>query len=156
VLDGRADGTHRPAHLALGSGRIPRRLGPGRVRRRRLSRRRGRLRRRRRVGGMVSEMARTGTIARAYRHMRHGAHSARRAFPDAALERIEAAIERSEREHHAELRVAIEASLPLRDVFRGRTPRDRALEVFAQTGVWDTEANNGVLLYVLLADHAVE
>lgn len=104
----------------------------------------------------MSEMARTGTIARAYRHMRHDAHSARRAFPDAALERIEAAIERSEREHHAELRVAIEASLPLRDVFRGRTPRDRALEVFAQTGVWDTEANNGVLLYVLLADHAVE
>jgi uncharacterized membrane protein len=88
--------------------------------------------------------------------MGHGAFSARRAFPDAALARIEEAIERSERAHTAELRVAIEASLPLRDVWRGRSPRERALEVFAQTNVWDTEANNGVLLYVLLADHAVE
>lgn len=97
-----------------------------------------------------------GTIARWWAHMRHGAFSARRVFPDALLKRIEEAIERSEREHSAELRFAIEASLPLSDVVRGRSPRERALEVFAQTGVWDTEANNGVLLYVLLADHAVE
>ncbi|MCD6673497.1 MAG: TPM domain-containing protein [Burkholderiaceae bacterium] len=97
-----------------------------------------------------------GTIARWWAHLRHGASSARRAFPDAALARIEQAIERSEREHTAELRFAIEASLPIDDVRRGRSPRERALEVFANTGVWDTEANNGVLLYVLLADHAVE
>jgi len=88
--------------------------------------------------------------------MRHGAFSARRAFPDAVLASIEEAIERSEREHTAELRFAVEASLPLDDVRRGRSPRERALEVFAHAGVWDTEANNGVLLYVLLADHAVE
>lgn len=97
-----------------------------------------------------------GMIVRWWAHMRHGVFSARRAFPDAALARIEEAIERSERAHTAELRFAIEASLPLDDVRRGRSPRERALEVFAQTGVWDTEANNGVLLYVLLADHAVE
>lgn len=97
-----------------------------------------------------------GIIARSWAHLRHGAHSARRAFPDATLARIEEAIERSEREHHAELRLVVEASLALRDAWRGRSSRDRALEVFAMTGIWDTEANNGVLLYVLLADHAVE
>lgn len=96
------------------------------------------------------------TITRWWKHARHGAFSARRAFPDALLKRIEQAIERSEQGHTAELRFAIEASLPPGDVLRGRSPRERALEVFANTGVWDTEANNGVLLYVLLADHAVE
>jgi len=104
----------------------------------------------------VTEAAMARTIARWWAHMRHGTFSARRAFPDAALARIEQAIERSEQEHTAELRFAIEASLPIEDVRRGRSPRERALEVFANTGVWDTEANNGVLLYVLLADHAVE
>lgn len=97
-----------------------------------------------------------GRIARGWAHLWHGAHTARRIFPDAALANIEAAIERSERNHSAELRFAIEASLPLADLWRGRSPRERAHEVFAQTGIWDTEANNGVLLYVLLADQAVE
>jgi uncharacterized membrane protein len=41
-------------------------------------------------------------------------------------------------------------------VLRGLSPRERALEVFGRLGVWDTEGNNGVLLYLLLADHAVE
>jgi len=96
------------------------------------------------------------TIARWWAHARCSVFSARRAFPDALLKRIEEAIERSEQGHTAELRFAVEASLPPADVWRGRSPRERALEVFAHTGVWDTEANNGVLLYVLLADHAVE
>ncbi len=96
------------------------------------------------------------TVTRWWKHARHGAFSARRAFPDALLQRVEQAIQRSEQAHTAELRFAIEASLPPTDVWHGRSPRERALEVFASTGVWDTEANNGVLLYVLLADHAVE
>ena len=97
-----------------------------------------------------------GTLARCWAHMRHGSSAARRAFPDALLTRIEEAIEQSEREHSAELCFAVEASLSIPDAWRGRSPRDRAVEVFAQTGVWDTDGNNGVLLYVLLADHAVE
>lgn len=95
-------------------------------------------------------------IARCWEHLRADARAAQRAFPDALLTKIEESISRGERAHSAELRVAIEASLPLADAWRGRTPRDRAVEVFAHTGVWDTERNNGVLLYVLLADHAVE
>lgn len=97
-----------------------------------------------------------GRFARCWKHLRNDAGDARRAFPDALLTRIEESIVASERLHSAELRVAIESSLPLGQIWWGRTPRDRALEVFAQTGVWDTADNNGVLLYVLLADHAVE
>ena len=80
----------------------------------------------------------------------------RRVFHDDLVARVEEAIGRGEQAHSAELRVAIEASLPLREVWRGRTPRDRALEAFGALRVWDTAANNGVLLYVLWADRAVE
>lgn len=97
-----------------------------------------------------------GRFARCWAHLRTDARDARRAFPDSLLTKIEDSIVASERLHSAELRVAIESSLPVAQAWRGRPPRDRALEVFAQTGVWDTANNNGVLLYVLIADHAVE
>jgi uncharacterized membrane protein len=95
-------------------------------------------------------------MARLWAHIKHDERDARRLFPDAALERVERAVEEGERRHGAELRVAIEASLPLHRVLRGLAPRERAIEVFGELRVWDTEANNGVLLYVLLADHAIE
>jgi uncharacterized membrane protein len=79
-----------------------------------------------------------------------------RAFPPHALDTIELAIDESERRHSGEIRFAIEGALEPGDVWQGKTPRERALEVFAALGVWDTEANNGVLIYVLLADHDVE
>ena len=97
-----------------------------------------------------------GTLARSGSHLVNDARSVRRVFHDGLLARIEAAIGDGERAHSAELRVAIEASLPLREIWHGRTPRDRALEVFGALRVWDTAANNGVLLYVLWADRAVE
>ncbi|MGH8765727.1 MAG: TPM domain-containing protein [Burkholderiales bacterium] len=79
-----------------------------------------------------------------------------RAFPRAALARIEAAIRESERSHAGELRFAVEAGLHFTAVFRGVSPRRRAREVFAQLGVWDTEHNSGVLIYVQLVDAAIE
>ncbi len=79
-----------------------------------------------------------------------------RAFPPAALDAIELAIDESERMNTGEIRFAIESALDPDRVWRGTTPRERALEVFAALGVWDTDANNGVLIYVLLADHDVE
>ncbi|KAA0218927.1 MAG: hypothetical protein DWB43_08030 [Lautropia sp.] len=97
-----------------------------------------------------------GRLARTWSHLLNEARTVRRVFHDELLARIEEAIGRSERAHSAELRIAIEASLPLREVWRGRTPRDRALEAFGALRVWDTAANNGVLLYVLWADRAVE
>ncbi len=98
----------------------------------------------------------TNRLKRLVRHLLCDRLAARRAFPESALRRIEERIEASEVEHSAEIRVAIEHSLAPTRVWAGLTPRERALEVFGALRVWDTEANNGVLVYVLLADHAVE
>jgi uncharacterized membrane protein len=91
-----------------------------------------------------------------FRHVFTMQRALHRAFPPAALDAIELAIDESEREHTGEIRFAIEMGLEPGEVWHGKTPRERALEVFAALGVWDTEANNGVLIYVLLADHDVE
>lgn len=80
----------------------------------------------------------------------------RRRLHAAALQRIRAAVAEAESGRGGELRVAIEASLELAALLRGTSARARALEVFASLEVWDTEENNGVLLYVLLADRDVE
>ena len=80
----------------------------------------------------------------------------RRAFSPAALDRIAAAIEVSEKSHRGEIRFAVEGPLEFWPVLRGFTPRQRALEVFSLLGVWDTEENSGVLIYVQLVDHDIE
>lgn len=80
----------------------------------------------------------------------------RRLFSKDALQRIAAAIAASEARHTGEVRFAVESALHPRAVMAGVQARDRAEEVFAQLRVWDTEANNGVLLYLLLADHRIE
>ena len=79
-----------------------------------------------------------------------------RRFPSHALTAIEEAIEASESKHRAQIRVAIEVALDLKDFWRVHTARDRALEVFAELGVWQTRERNGVLIYVLLAERDVE
>ena len=80
----------------------------------------------------------------------------RRAFPQATLDAIEAAIRESETRHGGEIRFAIENGLPAFRVWRGTTGRHRALEVFSFLRVWDTEHNSGVLVYLLLADRDIE
>ncbi|HEX8011475.1 MAG TPA: TPM domain-containing protein [Casimicrobiaceae bacterium] len=82
--------------------------------------------------------------------------TARRKFSAQTLKRIADAIAAGERLHQGQLRFVVEASLPLAQVFRGLEPRARALQLFGQLGIWDTEHNNGVLVYVLLADKDVE
>lgn len=84
------------------------------------------------------------------------APSARRLFPEVALQRITAVIDESEQHHSGEICFAVEPALPLRAVMAGVQARERAEEVFAQLRVWDTRANNGVLIYLLLADHRIE
>lgn len=80
----------------------------------------------------------------------------RRRLPGPAMARVQAAVAEAEQGHGGEIRVAVEAGLGLPALLRGVTARERALEVFSQLRVWDTEDNNGVLLYVLLADRDVE
>jgi uncharacterized membrane protein len=91
-----------------------------------------------------------------FRHSFAVGSSLHRAFPAGTLDAIERAIDESELAHRGEIRFAIEGSLEPGEVWQGKSPRDRALEVFAGLGVWDTHENNGVLIYVLLADRDVE
>ena len=90
------------------------------------------------------------------RHFLTDQHSVRRRFSPQALKRIEDAIAAGERQHVGQVRFVVEASLPLAQILRGLEPRARALELFGRLGVWDTEHNSGVLIYVLLADKDVE
>jgi uncharacterized membrane protein len=101
-------------------------------------------------------MAQRRQLQRLWRHMRSGAWAVRRAFGPPVLAAIEQAVRDWERRHPGEIRFAVEADLPLAAIWAGVTPRQRALQVFANLGVWDTEHNNGVLIYVLLADRDVE
>ena len=93
---------------------------------------------------------------RLLQHRRLDAADAKRLLGAGAAERIEARVAASERRHRGEIRVCIEAGLPLDDLRRGATPRERAVAMFARLGVWDTEHNSGVLIYLLLAEHAIE
>jgi hypothetical protein len=79
-----------------------------------------------------------------------------RAFGKKSLDAIERAIQASEQLHGGEIRFAIEGGLCGMGLLKGQSSRERAVEVFSQLRVWDTEFNNGVLIYVLLADQAVE
>lgn len=90
------------------------------------------------------------------RHMLATPLRVRRAFPPAALAAIEREIAQAEREHRAEIRFAVEGALDALPLLRGQSARERAIEVFSDLRVWDTEENNGVLVYLLLADRDVE
>lgn len=95
-------------------------------------------------------------FARLTRHIFMPRRSLRRAFDVAALNAIEKAITDTEKTHGGEVRIALEASLDPAELFSDITPRQRALQAFSHLGVWDTELNNGVLIYVLWADRDVE
>ena len=93
---------------------------------------------------------------RVLRHLAMPAWRLRQALPRASLQAIETAIGASERTHGGQICFAVETALDLAPLARGQAARERALEVFAQLRVWDTEHNNGVLIYLLLADRDVE
>jgi uncharacterized membrane protein len=93
---------------------------------------------------------------RLWRHLSSTKSAARRLFPAASLQAIQAAIAAGEVAHRAEVRVIIEAALPLAFVLQGGSARRRAVELFTHYRVWDTEENCGLLLYINLADHKVE
>ncbi len=95
-------------------------------------------------------------LRRFARHLYYEARGVSAIFSRESLKRIEVAISASELNHTAEIRVAVEASLGLRELFNKKTPRHRALEAFSLLKVWDTAQNNGVLIYINVADRAVE
>jgi uncharacterized membrane protein len=79
-----------------------------------------------------------------------------RAFPAEIMTEIEAAIKASKTAHVGEISFTVEGALHSTPLFKDRSSRDRALEIFAERRVWDTEHRNGLLIYLLLADRAVE
>lgn len=95
-----------------------------------------------------------GSVRRLFTHL--FTPGAQDRFPAAAMERIAAAIAQGETRHGGEVCFAVEGALDWRDVLRGVQARARALDAFARLRVWDTAANNGVLVYLLLADHRIE
>ncbi len=93
---------------------------------------------------------------RLFRHLLFPDWLTRRHFPEPVLRRIEAAVAESERGHAGELRFAVEGALHPGALWAGVTARERAIDVFSSLRIWDTAANNGVLIYLLLADRDVE
>jgi uncharacterized membrane protein len=91
-----------------------------------------------------------------FRHIMATHWRTRMLFPSAALDAIQQAIASVEQLHDGELRFAVETALTPLHIWHEVAPHDRALEVFGLLRVWDTEANNGVLIYVQLADRHVE
>ena len=95
-------------------------------------------------------------LRRVWRHWCSTAAAGRRAFPPATLKAVGAAIAAGERAHRGELRLIVEAALPLHAAWAGLANRQRAIALFAEHGVWDTEDNCGVLIYVNLAARKVD
>ncbi len=94
-------------------------------------------------------------LGRIVRHLFTLPGAVGRAFDPQARRAIEEVITASEATHRGEIRFAVESRLDLRSLLDGESPKLRALEAFGGLGVWDTEENSGILVYVLLADHHV-
>jgi uncharacterized membrane protein len=95
-------------------------------------------------------------IGRIGKHLIEHRWRVRRIFPPAVLANIEAAIKASEHTHSGQIRFAVEGALDGAPLFRDQPARDRALDIFSQLRIWDTAHNNGVLIYLLLADRDFE
>jgi uncharacterized membrane protein len=95
-------------------------------------------------------------IRRIGRHLVEHRWRLRRIFPPAVLARIEQAIKAGEATHAGQVRFVVEGALDGAPLLRNQPARERALDIFSQLRIWDTVHNNGVLIYLLLADHDFE
>ncbi len=95
-------------------------------------------------------------LTRVLRHLFIPPWRVRVAFPAHSLRAIESAISAAETMHAGQIRFAVESALHLFPLWQDQSARARAVEVFSQLKVWDTQHNNGVLIYLLLADRDVE
>jgi len=79
-----------------------------------------------------------------------------RLLPQAAVENLQTLVQQSERHHSGEICICVEGGLPLSYLWKGLSARQRAVTLFGKLRVWDTDANNGVLIYLQIADRAIE
>ena len=96
------------------------------------------------------------SLVRWWRHLSTGSLARRRAFGPQTMQAIEQAIRDCETRHAGEVRFAVDTALSIGELAAGLTPRQCAIEAFSRLRVWDTAHNNGVLIYLLLADRDVE
>ena len=95
-------------------------------------------------------------FSRVLRHRWLDESDTRKAIPPDLLERLARRVAASEGRHSGEVRIYVEAGLPMSYLRRHATARERAVAMFGKLRVWDTEHNNGVLIYLLLAERAIE
>jgi uncharacterized membrane protein len=95
-------------------------------------------------------------LKRFFRHVWMSPIQVKRAYPQTTLTAIEQAVAKSEKNHRGQVRFVVEAELTTGQLWAGMSARQRAVDVFSAMRVWDTAENNGVLVYVLLADRKVE
>ena len=95
-------------------------------------------------------------VARMLRHRWKDEDDTRKAIPPEMVQRLMQRVAASEQRHSGEIRIYVEAGLPTSYLWRDASPRERAVAMFGKLRVWDTEQNNGVLIYLLLAEHAIE
>ncbi len=95
-------------------------------------------------------------IKRITKHLLMSEWQVNRHFPSATLAAIEQEIKTSETLHSGEIRFVVEAALDGAPLFKDQTAQARAIDIFSQLRIWDTELNNGVLIYLLLADRDIE
>jgi len=95
-------------------------------------------------------------IGRIGRHLVEHHWRVRRVFPKEVLALIAQAIRAGEATHSGQVRFVVEGALDGRPLFSGQSARERALDIFSHLRIWDTAHNNGVLIYLLLADRKVE
>jgi uncharacterized membrane protein len=95
-------------------------------------------------------------IKRIGKHLLEHRWRARRDFPTRVLDAIEQAIKKGEAIHSGQVRFVVEGALDGAPLFRDQPARERALDIFSHLRIWDTAHNNGVLIYLLLADRDVE
>ena len=95
-------------------------------------------------------------IRRIGKHLLEYRWRVRAIFPPKVLAAIEQAIKAGEATHAGQVRFVVEGALDGAPLFRDQPARERALDIFSQLRIWDTAHNNGVLIYLLLADRNVE
>lgn len=104
----------------------------------------------------IGNMKKRHPVIRFFRHLLSSSWWVNRHFSKEALRNIERAIAENEKLHAGEIRFVVESGLDPLEILFGKTPKKRAIELFGRLNIWDTEHNNGVLIYLLLADRDVE
>ncbi len=105
---------------------------------------------------MATDATLFSRLGRIWRHRWIDEAEVRRALPEAVMQRLTGRVAASERRHSGEVRICVEAGLPMSYLWRHASARERAVMLFGKLRVWDTAHNNGVLIYLLLAEHAIE